>query len=66
MLLAMLVEELEPQLHQHLTALDISLATITTRWFMCLFIGVVPAETAARIWDCFMQDGRDVLFRCLY
>eukprot|EP00658_Telonema_sp_P-2_P032497 TRINITY_DN24052_c0_g1_i4.p1 TRINITY_DN24052_c0_g1~~TRINITY_DN24052_c0_g1_i4.p1 ORF type:complete len:440 (+),score=41.07 TRINITY_DN24052_c0_g1_i4:177-1496(+) len=30
---------------------------------MCLFIGVVPAETTARIWDCFMQDGRDVIFR---
>lgn len=31
---------------------------------MCVFIGVVPPETTARIWDCFLQDGRDVLFRC--
>lgn len=64
MLLSLVIEEQLPELHNHLAALEVALCTITMRWFMCLFIGIVPPETTARIWDCFLQDGRDVIFRC--
>lgn len=39
----------------------VSLAT--TSWFMSLFIGSLPIESVARIWDSFFAEGAKVLFR---
>lgn len=57
------VQELTPKLHAHLTDLGVDLAAICFSWFLSLFTDCLPVETLFRVWDVFLVDGLDVLFR---
>ncbi|KAF8124801.1 rab-GTPase-TBC domain-containing protein [Boletus edulis] len=57
------VQELLPKLHAHLVELGVDLAAICFSWFLSLFTDCLPIETLFRIWDVFLVDGLDVLFR---
>ncbi|CAA7267521.1 unnamed protein product [Cyclocybe aegerita] len=57
------VQELTPKLHSHLTDLGVDLAAICFSWFLSLFTDCLPVETLFRIWDLFLVDGLDTLFR---
>eukprot|EP01132_Coremiostelium_polycephalum_P006139 gene6139-7648_t len=46
-----LVQQHIPNVHQHLQNYCVSLPLLSTKWFMCLFIGVLPTEITLRIWD---------------
>ena len=52
-----------PQLCALLEQQCLSLPVATTRWFLCLFVTVVPSETALRIWDTFFLHGKVILYR---
>ncbi|KAM7451092.1 hypothetical protein ABFA07_001163 [Porites harrisoni] len=58
-----LVRELLPVLHEHLKYYAVDITTVTFNWFVTIFIDAVPFETALRIWDCFVFEGREALFR---
>ncbi|KAI0027290.1 rab-GTPase-TBC domain-containing protein [Vararia minispora EC-137] len=58
-----LVREHMPKLAAHLAALGIDLPAICFSWFLSLFTDCLPVETLFRVWDVFIVDGLDVLFR---
>ncbi|TFK50175.1 TBC-domain-containing protein [Heliocybe sulcata] len=57
------VQELMPKLHAHLNELGVDLPAICFSWFLSLFTDCLPVETLFRVWDVFLVDGLDVLFR---
>ncbi|KAF9223253.1 TBC-domain-containing protein [Gyrodon lividus] len=57
------VQECLPKLHTHLTNLGVDLAAICFSWFLSLFTDCLPIESLFRVWDVFLVDGLDVLFR---
>jgi GTPase-activating protein len=57
------VQEYLPKLHNHLIDLGIDLGAICFSWFLSLFTDCLPVETLFRVWDVFLVDGFDVLFR---
>ncbi|KAG1821031.1 rab-GTPase-TBC domain-containing protein [Suillus subaureus] len=57
------VQETMPRLYAHLTSLGVDLPAICFSWFLSLFTDCLPIETLFRVWDVFLVDGVDVLFR---
>ncbi|TRM64764.1 rab-GTPase-TBC domain-containing protein [Schizophyllum amplum] len=57
------VQEQLPKLHAHLIDVGIDLPAICFSWFLSLFTDCLPVETLFRLWDVFMVNGLDVLFR---
>ncbi|KAK7043890.1 hypothetical protein VNI00_008056 [Paramarasmius palmivorus] len=57
------VREHLPKLYAHLIELGVDLPAICFSWFLSLFTDCLPVETLFRIWDVFLVDGLDVLFR---
>ncbi|KAJ7149845.1 rab-GTPase-TBC domain-containing protein [Mycena crocata] len=57
------VKEYTPKLHAHLADLGVDLPAICFSWFLSLFTDCLPVETLFRVWDVFLVDGVDVLFR---
>ncbi|XP_068840501.1 growth hormone-regulated TBC protein 1 isoform X1 [Capricornis sumatraensis] len=36
---------------------------VASRWFICLFVDVLPVETVLRVWDCLFSEGSKIIFR---
>lgn len=56
-----LIEKRMPRLHKHLQVNDIQLTLFT--WFFTIFVDGFRPELMLRIWDCFLLEGDEVLFR---
>lgn len=52
-----------PRVAAAFDACGLSLSVMTTRWFLCLFVAVLPSATTLRVWDAFFVHGTLVLFR---
>ncbi|KAK2467249.1 hypothetical protein APHAL10511_000798 [Amanita phalloides] len=57
------VQDYTPKLYAHLNELDVDIAAICFSWFLSLFTDCLPVETLFRVWDVFVVNGLDVLFR---
>lgn len=56
----------KPTLAAELKALDIPVPLISTNWFQCLFIDVLPTEASMRVIDAFIGEGFKVLYRVAF
>ncbi|KAF6248400.1 rab-GTPase-TBC domain-containing protein [Scenedesmus sp. NREL 46B-D3] len=61
--LSQLLQQKQPTLAEHMQALGCEASLLATDWYLCLFSTSLPAETAARVWDCLLLEGRKVLHR---
>ncbi len=52
-----------PQLSRHLERQGLPLSIASTRWFMCLYVDTLPAQTILRVWDTLILRGPLVLIR---
>jgi hypothetical protein len=60
---AYLIKQKLPRLHEHSLLLGHPLATTTSQWFLCLFVGILTAEVTFKIWDnIFRPEGGYALF----
>ncbi|KAK9806629.1 hypothetical protein WJX73_002174 [Symbiochloris irregularis] len=59
-----LVDVQFPTLAVHLEAHMVNVASVSTQWFLCLFVNSLPLETCLRVWDMlFWERCASVLFR---
>ncbi|XP_043280109.1 TBC1 domain family member whacked-like [Venturia canescens] len=58
-----LLKRYSPIAYNHLVKIKIDPRTYISEWFLNLYTLTLPPETLLRIWDMFVYEGREILFK---
>ena len=59
-----LIEGQFGRLTTHLDKLGVSPISVSTQWFLCIYVNSLPLETCLRVWDIFfLERCATVLYR---
>lgn len=59
-----LVDVRFPRLSGHLEGHGVNVSSVSTNWFLCIFVNSLPLESCLRVWDIFfLECCSSVLFR---
>jgi len=58
-----LIQEQIPDLYVHFQSQAIHTNLYASRWFLTLFTSSLPLSLSYRVMDCFLSEGREVIFR---
>uniref|UniRef100_UPI00398F4F87 growth hormone-regulated TBC protein 1-A isoform X1 n=3 Tax=Pristiophorus japonicus TaxID=55135 RepID=UPI00398F4F87 len=61
--LAKLVKWKVPAVAELMEKHNVMWTLVVARWFICLFIDILPVEIVLRIWDCMFYEGSKITFR---
>merc|ERR1719233_1654415 len=61
--LDILIQEQIPDLYVHFQSQAIHTNLHASRWFLTLFTSSLPLSLSYRVMDCFLSEGREVIFR---
>jgi len=64
--LDLLLLSAHPDLHAHFKKYQVDMEIVATKWFICLFMDVLPIETVLRVWDCLFFEGNKIILRVAY
>ena len=52
-----------PRVGRQMALLECPPTMFATDWFLCIFVGILPTDTALRVWDAFLLEGVKVMHR---
>ncbi|XP_076837080.1 ecotropic viral integration site 5 protein homolog isoform X2 [Brachyhypopomus gauderio] len=58
-----LIQEFLPELHSHFRTQALETSMISSAWFLTVFLSCLPLPSACRVFDVFMCEGLEVVFR---
>lgn len=58
-----LITERYPEVQSKMEEENIPWSLITSKWFICLYVDVLPIETVLRVWDSLFVEGSKILIR---
>lgn len=63
LVLDQLITKKIPKTHSKVSSFGLPLQMFVTKWFVCLFVDILPFHTVLHVWDTLFYEGFKILFR---
>jgi len=58
-----MIEKLFPKVHRNFETEGVHTAMFASAWFMTIYAGSLPLELVGRIWDLYLMEGTQIIFK---